>query len=63
MALYLKRQPIVRLVEVPISCALTMSGDPMASGGFPQVVPQVGSEIPNHRTWDVEKNLGTKILG
>lgn len=40
MALYLKRQPIVRLVEVPISCALTMSGDPhgVRPGGFPQVV-------------------------
>ena len=33
-------QPILRLVEVPISCALTMSGDPhgVRPGGFPQVV-------------------------
>ena len=38
-AYLLKRQPLVRLVEVPISCALTMSGDPMRRpGGFPQVV-------------------------
>lgn len=57
MALYLKRQPIARLVEVPISCALTMSGDPhgVRPGGFPQVVLKKGSD---HRIWDVLKPGG-----